>query len=220
MDFARARHNMVEGQIRTNKVTDTLVVDVLDELPREVFVADSLKSLAYIDEDLMVGPGRILMEPMVLARMMQAAAIEETDLALVIAAATGYEAAAIAKIASAVVAIESDSDLHRAAMENLAAQGADTVSMLKGDLAKGHPGQGPYDVIFINGAAAQVPASLIDQLADGGRLVYVKPGAQGIPGTGKAMLVSKADGVVSEIELFDANVPALPEFAAKPQFSF
>ena len=220
MDFARARHNMVEGQIRTNKVTDTLVVDVLDALPREAFVSESLKNRAYIDEDLTVGAGRILMEPMVMARLMQAAAIEETDLALVIAAATGYEAAAIAKIASAVVAIESDIDLHRSAMEHMAEQGADTVTVLKGDLAKGHPGQGPYDVIFINGAAAELPAALVDQLSDGGRLVYIKPGSEGIPGTGKAMLLSKIDGVVSETELFDANVPALPEFAAKPQFSF
>lgn len=220
MDFARARHNMVEGQIRTNKVTDTLVVDVLDALPREAFAPESLKNLAYIDEDLTVGAGRILMEPMVMARLMQAAAIEETDLALVIAAATGYEAAAIAKIASAVVAIESDVDLHRAAKEHMAEQGADTVTMLKGDLAKGHPGQGPYDVIFINGAAAELPAALVDQLADGGRLVYIKPGSEGIPGTGKAMLLNKIDGVVSETELFDANVPALPEFAAKPKFSF
>ena len=220
MDFALARQNMVEGQIRTNKVTDTLVVEALETLPREAFVPESLKNLAYIDEDLTLSAGRILMEPMVMARLMQAASIEETDLALVIAAATGYEAAAIAKIASAVVAIESDVDLHRSAMAHMAEQGADTVTMLKGDLAKGHPGQGPYDVIFINGAAAELPAALIDQMADGGRLVYVKPGPDDIPGTGKAMLVSKVDGVVSESELFDANVPALPEFAAKPAFSF
>lgn len=218
MDFAQARRNMVEGQIRTNRVTDTLVVDVLDTLAREAFLADGQKNLAYIDEDLKVGAGRILMEPMVLARLMQAAAIEETDLALVIAAATGYEAAAISQIASAVVAIESDADLHTTATRNLASVGADTVSILKGGLAKGHPGQGPYDVIFINGAVGELPTSLVDQLADGGRLVYVKAGAG--MGTGKAMLLTKADGVASEAELFDANIPALPEFGAKPTFNF
>lgn len=216
MDFALARHNMVEGQIRTNRVTDTLVVDVLDALPREQFVSDAQKNLAYIDEDLVVGNGRILMEPMVMARLLQAAAIEETDLAMVIAAATGYEAAAISQIASAVVAIESDAGLHKAATENLAAIGANTVSMLKGDLAKGHPGQGPYDVIFINGGVDELPSSLTDQLTNGGRLVYVKNAA----GKGKAMLVTKADGVVSEVELFDASIPAIPEFAAKPAFNF
>lgn len=216
MDFALARRNMVEGQIRTNRVTDSLVVDALDTLPREAFLADELKQLAYIDEDLNVGAGRSLMEPMVLGRLMQFAAIEETDVALVIAAATGFEAAAISKIASAVVAIESDADLQKSASANLAAQGADTVTVLHGDLHKGHPGQGPYDVIFINGGVGELPASLTDQLADGGRLVYVKMGA----GIGRAKLVTKVDNVVSETELFDANVPALPEFAAKPKFTF
>jgi len=218
MDFAQARHNMVEAQIRTNRVTDAMVVDVLEELPREAFLAESQKQLAYIDEDLIVGAGRILMEPMVLARLMQAATIDETDLALVLAAATGYEAAAISKIASAVVAIESDDALHQSAEAALSAEGADTVSLIKGDITAGHASQAPYDVIFINGAVGEVPAALSEQLAEGGRLVYVKA-AQGT-GTGKAMLAIKAEGVVSETELFDANVPQLPEFAAKPAFTF
>lgn len=217
MDFALARHNMVEGQIRTNRVTDPLVVNALSEIPREAFVADALQSQAYIDEDLNVAPGRILMEPMVMARLIQAARIEDTDICLVIAAATGYEAAAIAKLASAVIALESDDALKQAAAANLAAQGADTVSVLVGELAKGHPGQGPYDVIFINGAVGDLPASLSDQLAEGGRLVYVQAAQHA---GGKAMLVTKDNGVLSEAELFDASIPALAEFAEKPAFNF
>jgi len=217
MDFALARHNMVEGQIRTNRVTDPLVVNALSEIPREDFAPDALKSQAYIDEDLNVAPGRIMMEPMVMARLMQAARIEDTDIALVIAATTGFEAAAIAKLASAVVALESDEALKQTAATNLAASGADTVSVLVGELDKGHPGQGPYDVIFINGGVGELPASLTDQLAEGGRLVYVKAGERA---GGKAMLVTKDNGVVSESELFDASVPALPEFAKKPAFNF
>ncbi|MCW8915867.1 MAG: protein-L-isoaspartate O-methyltransferase [Magnetovibrio sp.] len=216
MDFALARHNMVEGQIRTNRVTDSLVVEALEELPREAFLSDVLKNMAYIDEDITVGTGRIMMEPMVLARLMQFAAIEESDVALVVGGATGYEAAAIAKIASAVIAVESDDGLSQLATETLSAQGCDTVSMVSGDLTKGDPDQGSYDVIFINGSVGDLPQSLTDQLAEGGRLVYVKTSA----GTGKAILATKTDGVVSEVELFDANVPALPEFAAKPKFTF
>lgn len=216
MDFALARRNMVEGQIRTNRVTDSMVVDAFDTLPREAFVSDAQKNLAYIDEDLVVGNGRILMEPMVAARLIQAAAVQETDIALVIAAATGFEAATIAQIASAVIAIESDSELQKAATEHVAEQGAETVTVLNGDLVKGHPGQAPYDVIFINGAVAQLPAGLTDQLADGGRLVYVKSQ----PGVGKAMLAIKVDGVVSETELFDANILELPEFSPATGFSF
>lgn len=218
MDFALARFNMVEGQIRTNRVTDQLVVAALEEMPREAFVPENLQKLVYIDEDLTVAPGRILMEPMVLARLMQAARIEDTDLALVVAASTGFEAAAIAKLSSAVIALESDDAMKKVATENVAAQGADTVSVLSGDLTKGHPGQGPYDVIFINGAVEELPDALTEQLAEGGRLVYVKA-ASAIAG-GKAMLVTKDNGVVSEAELFDANIPALAELAAAPKFTF
>jgi len=217
MDFALARHNMVEGQIRTNRVTDQLVVNALDLLPREVFVPDALKTQAYIDEDLTVAPGRILMEPMVMARLLQAARIEDTDICLVVAASTGYEAAAISRLASAVIALESNEAQQQAAAINLAATGADTVSVLIGELAKGHPGQGPYDVIFINGGVGELPENLTDQMAEGGRLVCVRvaPSAGG-----KAVLVTKENGQISEAELFDANIPALAEFAAAPEFNF
>ena len=218
MDFALARHNMVEGQIRTNRVTDQAVIDVLNNLPREAFVADALKTQAYIDEDIAVAPGRILMEPMVLARLLQAARIENTDLGLVVAAATGYEAAVIARLASAVVALESNAELAAAAKDHLSEQGADTVSLLHGDLDKGHPGQGPYDVIFINGAVGELPGTLVAQMAEGGRLVYVKSSTT--VGGGKAMLVTMENGVVSESEIFEANIPPLPEFAAQPKFNF
>lgn len=216
MDFAQARHNMVEGQIRTNRVTDAYVVAAMEDLPREAFLADALKNLAYIDEDIQVAQGRIMMEPMVLGRLLQAAAVEESDVALVVAAATGYEAAVISKIASAVIGVESVDVLFQSASTQLHAEGADTVSMSKGDITNGAPDQGPFDVIFVNGAVEDLPTTLADQLVDGGRLVYVKAAK----GTGKAMLVTKTDGVISENELFDANVPALPEFAKKPEFSF
>lgn len=218
MDFALARHNMVEAQVRTNRVTDQAVIEALETLPREAFVADALKPRAYIDEDLVVAPGRILMEPMVLARLMQAARIEDTDLALVCAAATGYESAAIARLASAVVAMESNSELVVKAKAILHEQGADTVSLLEGDITKGHPGQGPFDVIFINGAVQEVPEALVDQLAEGGRMVFVR--ASKTVGGSKACLISKENGVVSETEMFDVSIPELAEFAAQPKFTF
>lgn len=218
MDFALARHNMVEGQIRTNRVTDQAVIDVMDSLPREDFLPDALKPRSYIDEDLVVAPGRILMEPMVLARLLQAARVEETDLGLVVGAATGYETAVLARLASAVVALDSNADMAAQAKDALAGHGVDTATVLQGDLTKGHPGQGPYDVIFINGAVGELPAALTEQLSEGGRLVYVKTAPT--VGGGKAMLATKDNGVLSEVEVFDANIPPLPELAAKPEFTF
>jgi len=218
MDFALARHNMVEGQVRTNRVTDQAVIEALESLPREAFLDDALKLRAYVDEDIAVGAGRILMEPMVLARLLQTARIEDTDLGLVIASATGYEAAAIARLASAVVALENDAGLSSSSKAVLSEQGAETVTVLDGDITKGHPGQGPFDVIFINGAVEDVPEGLTDQLAEGGRMVFVR--ASTTVGGGKAVLVSKENGVVTETEQFDANIPSLPEFKAAPAFSF
>lgn len=218
MDFAAARHYMVEGQIRTNRVTNNLLVDAMDSIAREEFLPEALKARAYIDEDINVAPGRILMEPMVLARMLQTAEIKETDLCMVAASATGYEAACMATMASAIVAIESNVDLAASSEEVLKNIGADTVSVLKGDITKGHPAQAPFDVILINGAVSEAPETLINQLAEGGRLLAVIAPAGAVPG--KATLVTKLDGVVSERQVFDANIPSLPEFTKTPTFSF
>ncbi len=225
MDFALARHNMIESQIRTNKVTDQPLIDVLETLEREAFVPDSLKPMAYVDEDVGVAPGRIMMEPRVLARLLQAARIEENDLALVIAAASGYEAATVSRLAGAVVALESDEKRAEAVAQNLIGQGAETASVVVGPLNLGYAEQAPYDVIFINGAVDELPDALITQLAEGGRLVYIqtekKSENYGVKqGLGRAVLVTKMDGVVTSGELFDAAIPTLPEFAGKAEFSF
>ncbi len=225
MDFALARHNMIESQIRTNKVTDPSLIDVLETLEREAFVSDSLKPMAYVDEDVCVAPDRILMEPRVLALLLQAAQIEENDLALVVAAASGYEAATISRLAGAVVALESDEARADAVAQNLIGQGAETASVVVGALREGYAEQAPYDVIFINGAVAELPDALGAQLAEGGRLVYVRATNEsenyGVKqGLGRAILVTKNNAQLSSRELFDAAVPALPEFAAKTQFTF
>lgn len=218
MDFALARHNMVESQIRTNRVTDEAVIDAMEDLPRQDFLPEAFKLQAYIDEDITVAPGRIMMEPMVLARLLQTARVEDTDLCLVVGSATGYEAAVLSRLGSAVVALESNADLAKASKDALAELDVNTVSVLEGDLTKGHPGQGPYDVILINGAVGALPDVLTEQLSEGGRLVYVKDSPT--VGGGKGVVVSLENGVHSELEVFDANIPPLPEFAAKPEFTF
>ena len=218
MDFAAARHFMVEGQVRTNRVTDDLLVDAMESIAREDFLPDALKPRAYIDEDITVAPGRILMEPMVLARLLQAAEIKNTDLCLVAASATGYEVACMVSMASTVVAIESNVDLASASEEVLKTIGADTATIVKGDITKGHPAHAPFDVIFINGAVSEVPKALVKQLAEGGRLVCVVAPQGHVPG--KATLVTVREGVASERQIFDANIPKLPEFTKAPTFSF
>jgi len=216
MDYALARHNMVESQVRPNLVTDPLLIAAMEELPREAFLPDGQKAVAYVDEDIPLGHGRYLMEPMVLARLLQTAEVSADDVALVIGCGAGYETAVLARLASTVVALESNPALVAQATKTFAELGIDTVAVVQGPLEKGYPGQAPYDVIFLNGAVADVPAEILGQLAEGGRLVTVLRKSC----VGKGVLFARYDGVISRRDVFDAATPLLPEFAAKPGFTF
>ena len=216
-DFAAARHNMIEGQIRTNKVTDPALLDALAALPREQFVPAERRSAAYVDEDLRLGGERYVMEPMVLARLLQAAEPTRTDVALDVGCATGYATAVLARLTATAIGLESDPALARTATETLARLAIDNAIVVEGKLADGYAKHGPYDVILVDGAVAEFPPALIDQLAEGGRLVGVKrPGT----GPGAAMLMLKRRGAVAGRTLFEAATPYLAGFAPKPRFVF
>jgi protein-L-isoaspartate(D-aspartate) O-methyltransferase len=216
-DAAVARRNMVESQLRTNKVTDPAVLAAMGSIPREEFVPASLAGVAYVDDDLPLGQGRHLMEPMVFARMLQHAEIRPSDVVLDIGCATGYSSAVVAKLAATVIALEGDSDFARRAAQTLAKLQADNVVVVEGDLCSGYARQAPYDVILIEGAVPEIPAEIAAQLGESGRLcAVVSPRGQ----TGRAVLALKAGGVVSHRDIFDAATPLLPGFAREPGFRF
>lgn len=216
-DFAAARHNMIESQIRTNKVTDPALLDALASLPREQFVPVERRTAAYIDEDLRLGGERYMMEPMVLARLLQAAEPTRTDVALDVGCGTGYATAVLARLAATAIGLESDSALARTAAETLARLAIDNAIVVEGKLADGYAKHGPYDVILVNGTVAEFPPALLDQLAEGGRLVGVRrPGS----GPGAAVLMLKRHGAVAGRTLFEAATPYLAGFAPKPRFVF
>src|SRR5215475_16227815 len=110
-DFALARRNMVDGQLRPNRVTNAALLAAVGELPRERFLPDGLRSVAYADDDVPLGGGRFLMEPMVLARLVQALQVQPDDKVLVVASGRGYGAALLSRLAKSVVAVESDPTL-------------------------------------------------------------------------------------------------------------
>jgi protein-L-isoaspartate(D-aspartate) O-methyltransferase len=216
-DFAVARHNMVESQIRTNKVTDPALLDALAALPREQFAPAERRSAAYVDEDLRLTGERYMMEPMVLARLLQAAEPTRTDVALDAGCATGYATAVLARLTATAIGLESDASLARTATETLARLSIDNAIVVEGKLADGYAKHGPYDVILVNGAVTEFPPALLEQLAEGGRLVGVKrPGS----GPGAAMLMLKRHGAVAGRTLFEASTPYLASFAPKPRFVF
>ena len=208
---------MVESQIRPNKVTDFAILEAFLDVPRERFVPEGRRGIAYVDEDLPVGGGRCLMEPMVLGRFLQQGGLMPEDRVLIVGAATGYDAAVVSRVAKRVVALESDKELALRARSALASVGATSVAVREGPLEAGWPDQAPYDLILFGGAVGAVPDAITQQLAEGGRLLaVVKDG----PGLGKATLFVKARGAVSKRVLFDAGTVLLPGFAPEPGFVF
>jgi protein-L-isoaspartate(D-aspartate) O-methyltransferase len=218
VDFSRARRSMVDSQLRTNKVTDPRLLTAFETVPRELFVEPALADVAYCDEDMPCGVGRWLMEPFVAARLLQSLGIGAGDVVLDVGCGTGYEAAIIAHLAATVVGLESDPALVARANALMTELAIDNAVIVEGDLVEGHSAQAPYDAIFVSGAVAEVPESLLGQLGEGGRLgaVCVTPGCQ----TGSATLFLRRGGVVSSRKLFDAAVPLLPGFEPKPGFVF
>lgn len=217
VDYTTARMNMVDSQLRTNRVTDPRVLDAFEEVPRERFVPRHLQPIAYVDEDLKITEERYLMEPMVLARLLDAAEIAADDVVLVVGAATGYSCALVARIAATVVGLESDRKLAGQAEKTLDELGADNAVIVTGDLAKGYPKQAPYNVVLINGAVAEVPRRMTDELAEGGRLLTVLKAG---PGMGKAVRFERVGDAVGRRTLFDAATPILPGFEREPGFVF
>jgi protein-L-isoaspartate(D-aspartate) O-methyltransferase len=216
-DFAAARRNMVDGQVRTSDVTDLRIIAAMLEVPREQFVAPALAGLAYLDLDVSVGAGassRRLIKPMVLAKLIQAADLKSTDRVLDVGCATGYGAAVLARIAGEVLAVEQDAALAEAARAALSTQ--PKVGVANGPLTDGCPQAAPYDVILLEGATELAPEKLLQQLKDGGRLVCVLGAGPGA----KAMLYQKSGGEVGSRPLFDAGAPVLPGFVKPPEFAF
>lgn len=217
-DFALARRNMVDCQLRPNRVTNAQLLAVVGELPRERFLPDGMKSVAYSDEDVPLGNGRFLMEPMVLARLVQTLQAGPGDKALVVASGQGYGAALLASLVKSVVAVESDAGMASSANHTIKALGLGNVTLVTAQAEAGMAAAGPYDVILIEGSVRQIPPAILDQLAEGGRLVTVLAGAPGAMGV--AQLVVKEGGVTSGRPLFDAGTPVLPGFAPPARFTF
>jgi protein-L-isoaspartate(D-aspartate) O-methyltransferase len=213
--YAEARQNMVDNQLRTNKVVDDRLLDVMGRLARERFVPEHLRGIAYIDEDLPLGRGRFLIEPMVLARLIQAAAPLPGDKALDIGCATGYSTAVLARLMASVVAVESDPALADQARTALSREGISNATVATGALESGHAAGGPYDIVLIAGAVERLPPGIVSQIAPSGRLVTVMRRRNRV---GEAILYRRSPA--AEVALFDAGTPLMPGFAAEPSFVF
>ncbi len=208
MDYAVARRRMVENQIRPNRIVDPLLVAAMATLPREMFVPDPQRGIAYVDEDIPLGGGRHLLAPLTMAQLVQAADIGASDVVLNIGCGPGYMAAVIAQLAGAVVALDCDQGLLRKANDVLRDLAVDLVTVVEGPLQRGWSDQAPYDAIVFGGAVVEIPEAIPAQLADGGRMVAVLADGHGV---GKGTVFLKAGGVLSRRTVFDCFTPLLPD---------
>ena len=216
MDYAALRMKMVDGQIRTTDVTSHSVLNAFLTVRREDFVSDRRKPVAYIDNDVEIAPGRYLMAPSPLAKLLQLAEIRPTDHVLDLGAGTGYTSALLGRLAGSVVALESDAELAAVAKANIEAIGLPNVSVVTGELAAGHAARAPYDLIIVGGAVEELPEALFAQLKEGGRLVAIV--GRGL--SSGARIYVREGGMQSERFAFNASVRMLPGFEKSREFQF
>jgi len=215
-DFAKAREHMVESQIRTSDVMDLDLLLAFRNIPREKFVPRSRIAVAYSDQHVDIDNAGVLLRPRDLAKMVQAAEVEATDIVLDIACGRGYSTAILASLAETVVGLETSDDLVTRATELLVDADISNAAILKADLKAGAAEHGPFNVIFVNGAVTEVPQSWWSQLADGGRLVCIMQKGP----VGRATVFTKSGQAKGERVAFDTSAPYLLGFAPEPSFVF
>lgn len=221
-NFALQRKNMVESQVRPSDVVDRRILRAMLEIPREVFVPEDFRPLAYMDRDVPIltegdpRNARTLLSPRVHAKMIQALDLEENAIVLDVGCGTGYGSAIMARLAQTVVGLECEPALAEAATKALSALSIDNVAIVVGPLPAGWPSEGPYDAILLNGVVPEVPVALLDQLKDGGRLAAIVSDA----GVNRATLWQRSGSHFSSRSLFEAAAGPLPGFERKPEFVF
>lgn len=218
-DFSALRQRMVDNQLRTSEVTDRTVLGAFLSVLRETFVEPAERPFAYADRELkMAGsaPGRRMMDPVRLARLIHALPRGPETKAMVVGCGTGYSAAILSQLAGSVVALDEDKSLAALARENLAKLGARNVTVAEGKLADGYPAGAPYDAILVDGAVEVLPASLPAQLSASGMLAVIERENS----VSRAMLCERAAGETTKWPLFDAWATLLPGFERRREFVF
>jgi len=214
-DFTLARNLMVDGQLRPSKVTDRRILDAMRTLKREIFVPAHLATLAYIDQNLPLGGGRVLLKPLVLARLLQLAQPRAGETALIVGSGTGYGAAILAACGVQVTALEQQPPLIDLARRALPADS--TVSLVEGPLREGFAANAPYDLVVIEGAVPRIPETVGAQVAASGRLVSIILAAGS---AGYAAIAEPTTGGLRARAAFDANAPLLPGLVPEKSFTF
>lgn len=214
-EFAARRVMMVDTQVRPSDVTKFPIIDAMLSVPRETFVPDARREAAYVGENLPLAPGRVVLEPRTLAKLLDALDVQPTELVLTIGCGLGYSAAVIARLAETVVAVEEDEGLAADAQRILSEEGVDNAVVVTGPLADGAAKCAPYDVITVEGGVEVIPDAVLAQLKEGGRI-----GAVFMDGAvGTARVGYKTEGRMTWRPVFNAAAPVLAGFRTARGFT-
>ncbi len=220
-DVSLQRLNMVESQVRPSDVTDRRIIRAMGQVPREMFVPEYLRTVAYMDEavplktDAAGRPTRELIPARCLAKLLQAADLSANAAVLDVGCGTGYATAILARIVRRVAAVEPDAALAETARQTLAAQGVTNAVVTHGPITGGNAQESPFDVILLGGAVPEIPRALLDQLKDGGRLIAIITHGR----SGKATVCTRSGMTFDTREVFDAYAMPLPGLAKKVAFA-
>ena len=216
IDYAAAREAMVDRQVRTADVTRYPIIAAMLAVPREDFLPAALRPVAYLGDDVPLAPGRVLLDPRVFAKLLDALDPGPGDLVLDLGCGLGYSTAVLARMAEAVVALESDPAMAAEAEALLGAHGVDNAVVQAGPLAEGVAEHGPFDAILVEGAIETLPHPIEAQLKVGGRIAAIFAEGAG----GQARLGLRTPDGIAWRRIFDATAPVLPGFAATKAFEF
>jgi protein-L-isoaspartate(D-aspartate) O-methyltransferase len=217
MNLEQARFNMIEQQIRPWDVLDTEVLHLLSVVKREDFVPLAHKALAFVDMEIPLGQGQVMLAPRVEARMMQDAAIQKHEKVLEIGSGSGYMTALLAHRAQRVISLEINPELAALARSNLQKAGIHNAEVRNVDGSVGAPAEGPFDVIMLCGSVAEVPQTLLSNLKIGGRLIAIV----GQEPMMRATLITRTgDADFKTSQPWDTVAPRLQGFPEPSHFKF
>jgi protein-L-isoaspartate(D-aspartate) O-methyltransferase len=217
MNLEKARHNMVEQQIRPWDVLDQDILDLLYAVPREEFVPAAYRNLAFSDLEIPLGEGERMWAPKMEARVLQELAVQRTERVLEVGTGSGYLTALLAHRAAEVFTVEIKPSLAELGRANLARHGRDNVTGEIGDGAQGYAKWAPYDVVVLTGSTPLVPRALLDCLTPGGRLFAVVGDP---PAMAARIYTCVAPGVSRSLDLFETVIAPLANCAQPPRFKF
>jgi protein-L-isoaspartate(D-aspartate) O-methyltransferase len=213
-DFAALRTVMVDTQVRTQDVTKFNIIEAMLSVAREAYLPEAQRAVAYVGGDVTLDGGRVVLEPRNQGKMLDALDVQPDEMVLDLGCGLGYSAAVLAHLSEAVVAVEEVESLASEAQGILGEQGVDNVAVIEGQLAEGSAKHGPYDVIVIEGGVETIPAALIDQLKDGGRIAAIFMDGP----LGECRIGHKLDGKMNWRMAFNATAPVLPGFTKASGF--